>query len=59
VAAAVTGAAYPWLLGTLLSAILIFVLWANTCEMKQRGLSSQLWMSVMSVVATGYILRMR
>jgi len=42
VAAAVTGAAYPWLSGTLLSVILIVVLWANTWEMKQRGLNSQL-----------------
>jgi hypothetical protein len=60
VTAAVSGAAMPWLSGTLLAGIMIMVLWTNTWEMRQRGPVHQGLMSVVSVagVAVGYILWM-
>jgi uncharacterized membrane protein YfcA len=61
VTAAVTSAVNPWVSGGLLAGALLLVLWTNTWEMRQRGLTNQLLMSVVTVagVVAGYILRMQ
>jgi hypothetical protein len=42
-----------WLIGGLLAALLILVLWTNTWEMRQRGLGYQLLMSAVTVAGVG------
>jgi hypothetical protein len=61
VTAAVSGTTMPWFSGTLLAGAMIFVLWTNTWEMRQRGAVHQILMSLVSAagVAAGYILWMR
>lgn len=51
----------PWLVGGLLAVLLVFVLWANTWEARQRGLGHQLLMTILTLVgvSTGYYLALR
>lgn len=51
----------PWLVEGLLAALLVSVLWANTWEVRQRGLGHQLLMTAFTIagVGTGYYLALR
>ena len=51
----------PWLVGGLLAALLVFILWANTWEVRQRGLGHQLLMTTSTLVGVGagYYLALR
>jgi hypothetical protein len=61
VTASVSGGTMPWFSGALLAGAMIFVLWTNTWEMRQRGAVHQILMSLVSAagVAAGYMLWMR
>ena len=52
----IAGDTAPWLGGTVLSAVLISLLWWNAWEARQRGMAHQILISVLSVcgVAAGY-----
>jgi hypothetical protein len=58
---AVISGGYPWIVGPLLAATLLAVLWGNALERQQRGIASQLAMSVIAIaaVAAGYLIRSR
>lgn len=61
VTASVSGAAHALLMGAALAGMLIYVLWFNRWEMRQRGMAHQLVISLISPagVAAGYFLRAR
>jgi uncharacterized membrane protein YfcA len=61
VAAAVDETIAPWMLGLFLATIMIVVFWTNTWEMRQRGITHQMLMSLASVagVSAGFALRLK
>ena len=62
VAAVVAGpSVLAWVAGIALTALLIFVLWSNTWEARQRGLPHQILISALTLagVAAGVFLRVR
>lgn len=54
VAAAIVGPSFlAWLTGAALAALLIFTLWTNTWEARQRGLPHQILISILSCAGVG------
>jgi hypothetical protein len=61
VAALIAGTVRPWMVAALLMAALVLVLWKNTWEARQRGLTHQILITLASVVGVGigFLLKMK